>query len=832
MEALLRDLRFILRQLRRSPGYALTAVVTLACGIGATVTIFLIVEGVLLRPLPFVQPTQLVTLGDKIEGVRGEGESPYVTAPGALFYMRDTHAFTDLGAYGATEYELSGPGDGSMQNPARINAARLTASVFSTLGVTPALGRAFTGSEDESRQQVAVLSYQTWQNRFNGNFAVLGQKILLDRKPYQVIGVMPRDFEFPLVPGQLSRSELWVPMSFTPSELTRGAGNWGYRLVGRLRPGTTAMQAQQDAVTAAREIMANFPPALSARRIHPVVRSLDEDTVAEARPLVRELFLAVIVVLFIACANLAGLFLVRVIRHRREIAVRLALGASGNSIVRAHIMEALLLSMSGGLVGLALAAVSLRLGLRLLPETLPRISSITLDMRVASFALGLSILTGLLCGLAPALSAARAAVGESLKEGGRTGTAGGAYARFRSALVVAELAVALVLLTASGLLISSFEHMRSIDPGFKADHTLTASFSLPRERYSTQSAIEAFHLQLQQHMRLFPGVEALGTTSALPAAGVGSLSTFTPEGYVPPEGAGLNLAWVPEVMGDYFLAQGIPIVRGRDFTSADRSDAPLVAIVSRNLAEHYWPGQDPIGRRLHRGPKEASLPWLTIVGEIEGVQQLPDQPAQEQIYLPSSQTKADAGSFAPANMLTGKAGSLVLRGNVPPDRLGAALQGAVRSIDPQLPLTDVESMDQVVEEGQAPRRFNTALITAFAAAAVILALLGIYGVVSFSTAMRRQEMAIRLALGADRSGIMRLIVSSGLRLGLAGCGLGLVGAFFAVRLLRSLVFEIDVFDPTILISASLAILLIGVLASAVPAWRASSVQPMEALRTD
>jgi hypothetical protein len=285
-------------------------------------------------------------------------------------------------------------------------------------------------------------------------------------------------------------------------------------------------------------------------------------------------------------------------------------------------------------------------------------------------------------------------------------------------------------------------------------------------------------------------------------------------------------------MGDYFLAQGIPIVRGRDFTSADRSDAPLVAIVSRNLAEHYWPGQDPIGRRLHRGPKEASLPWLTIVGEIEGVQQLPDQPAQEQVYLPSSQTKADAGSFAPANMLTGKAGSLVLRGNVPPDRLGAALQGAVRSIDPQLPLTDVESMDQVVEEGQAPRRFNTALITAFAAAAVILALLGIYGVVSFSTAMRRQEMAIRLALGADRSGIMRLIVSSGLRLGLAGCGLGLVGAFFAVRLLRSLVFEIDVFDPTILISASLAILLIGVLASAVPAWRASSVQPMEALRTE
>jgi predicted permease len=832
MEAWVRDARFALRQLRRSSGFALTALITLAFGIGATTAIFSIVEGVLLRPLPFFEPSRLVTLGDRLEGVDYGGESPYVTAPGARAYIRDTHAFTNLGAYQTLDYELSSSGDGSIQNPDRINAARLTASVFPTLGVAPLIGRVFTQAEDDGRQQVAILSYPTWRSRFHSNPGVLGRKILLDRKPYQIVGVMPRGFEFPLVPGQLSRSELWVPMSFTQPELVQGSGNWGYRLVGRLKPGITAAQAQQDAGTAAREIMANFPPALSARRIHPDVRPLDEDTVAEARPLIRVLFLAVIVVLFIACANLAGLFLVRVIRCRREISVRLALGATGQTVLRSWLAEALLLGIGGGVLGLAFSAAALHLGASLLPETLPRIGSIALDWRVAAFALGLSILTGLVCGIVPALSAARTSVGESLKEGGRTGSAGGAHARLRSALVIAELAVALVLLTASGLLLGSFEKMRSVDLGFKTGNALTASFSLPSERYSTQAAIDDFYLNLQDRLKQFRGVEAVGATSMLPASGVGGLATFTPEGYVPPKGAGLNVAWMPAVVGDYFAAQGVSIVRGRDFTPADRDGAPLAAIVSRNLAEHYWPGQDPIGKRLHRGPKEASLPWIAIIGEIDGVKQLPDAPAELQIYLPSSQTKADAGSFAPPNMLTGQFGSLVIRGAAPSAQLAKALQTAVRAIDPQLPLTQIESMDQVVSEGQASRRFNTALITAFAASAVLLALLGIYGVVAFSTASRKQEMAIRLALGSGRSGILRLILFSGARLGFAGCALGLVAAFFTMRLLRTLVFEVDVLNPWILFAASISILLVAILAAVVPAWRAAAVQPMEALRNE
>jgi putative ABC transport system permease protein len=832
MESLFQDIRYALRQLRRSPGFTLTAVLTLAFGIGATTAIFSIVEGVLLRPLPFPGQDRLVILGDRLEGVHfSGGDAPGVTAPGVRAYIRDTHAFSGLGGYRKTAYEFSDLGD-TAQNPDQIDAARLTAGLFPVLGVSPLMGRTFTPQEDEGGNQVAVLSYQTWRSRFHSDAGILGRKILLDRKPYEIIGVMPRDFEFPLVPGQLDRSELWVPMSFTQAQLIEGAGDWGYSLVGRLKPGVTAAQAQQDAAGAAQEIMRSFPPALSNRRIHPAAVRLDEATVAAARPLVRMLFFAVIVVLFMACANLAGLLLVRVIRRRREISARLALGAGGAAVLRQSLVEALLLSISGGVLGLAAAAAALRVGVSFLPETLPRVSSIGLDWRVVAFALALAVLTGLLCGLIPAFAAARTGVNEALKEGGRTGSTGGGHARLRSALVVAELAVALLLLTASGLLLRSFEKMRSVGLGFQADHTLTASYSLPRQQYSTQTAVDTFNLTMRTRLEQLPGVRAVGVTSLLPAAGIQYLAVFTPESYVPPRDAGLNLAWIPAVMGNYFQAQGIAILRGRDFTLADRADAPLVAIVNHALAEHYWPGQDPIGKRLHRGPKEGALPWITVVGEIEGVKQLADVPTEDQFYNPASQSKAVAGPFAPPDMLTSNGGSIVLRSQLPPEQMADSLRAVIRSIDPQLPLTDVESMDRVIAEGQASRRFNTVLLSAFAGAAVLLALLGIYSVVAFSTALRTQEMAIRLALGSQRSSIMRLILVSAAKLGLAGCGIGALAAVFATRLLRSLLFQVDALDPVILVLATCSILLLALAASVIPARRAASVDPMEALRAE
>jgi putative ABC transport system permease protein len=829
MSKLFRDMFYALRQLRQSPGFTLTAVLTLAFGIGATTGIFSIVEGVLLRPLPFPNPARLVALADIVEGVDYRGDTPAVTAPGVRIYMRDTNAFSALGGYIPTTYELSGAA-----NPAQINAARFTASIFRVLGVSPMLGRTFNQQEDDSGAQVTVISYQMWRSRFHDDVHVIGQKLLLDRRPFEIVGVMPPGFEFPLVPGQLNRSELWVPMSLTHDEITRGVGGWSFYMVGRLKPGVTPAQAQQDAAGAAQEIMRNFPPALARRRIHPLVERLSETTVKQARPLVRTLFFSVMVVLFIACANLAGLLLVRVIRRRREIAVRLALGASVVAIVRQSLVETLMLSMGGGILGLASAWLGLRAGISFLPETLPRVSSIGLDGRAVAFALGLALLTGILCGLIPAFAAGRTGVNESLKEGGRTGSSGGGHARLRSVLVIAELAVALVLLTASGLLLRSFEKMRSVNLGIRSDHVLTANYSLPRQQYSTQAAIDAFNSILQTRLEQLPGVKAVGVTTLLPAAGQDIRSTFTPEGYAPPKDAGLNLAWAPEVLGDYFRAEGIPILRGRAFTAADNGAAPLVVIVNRTLAEYYWPGQDPIGKRLHRGSAEATaLPWLTIVGEIGDVKELAaDVPTTNQIYLPVNQIKASAGPFATPSMLVGSGGTIVMRSDLAPDQMAVSLRLVIRSIDPQLPLTQVESMDHVVTEGQAPRRFNTALISGFAAAAVLLALLGIYSVIAFSTALRAREMAIRLALGSQRSSVMRLVLTSGAKLGLAGCGIGALAAAFVTRLLRSLLFEVDPLDPTVLALATVSIFVLALAASMVPARRAASIDPMQALRAE
>jgi predicted permease len=822
------DIRFALRQLRKTPGFTLTAVLTLAFGVGATTAIFSIVEGVLLRPLAFPQPDQLVLFGDLPEGVDAHDSVPGATAPGAVSYMREMQVFSGLGAYQPTSYELSGTGE-----PAQVNASRLNAGVFTTLGVSPLIGRAFTNAEDEGKAQVAVIGYQMWHSRFHGDPKILGTRIVLDRKPYEIIGVMPREFEFPLVPGQLSRSELWVPMSFTQGELVNGAGNWSYSMVGRLKAGVTNSQVLQAAQPVAREIERHFPASMGSIRIHPLIQSLAEATVSEARPMVRTLFLAVAVVLFIACANLAGLLLVRVIRNRREISVRLALGSTAAAIVRQSIVEALLLSAAGGVLGLILAAGALRLGVSLLPETLPRVSAIGLDWKVVGFAILLAVLTGLACGLVPALAASRTDVNEALKDGGCTGSTGGGHARLRSTLIVAELAVALVLLTASGLLLRSFEKMRAVDLGFRIDHTLTAFYGLPQKQYSTQVAVDAFDTAMLTKLRQLPGVQAVGVTSLLPHGGSESNNAFVPEGYVPPKGAGINLAWSSRVFGDYFAAAGIPLLRGRAFNDADNAASPLVVIVNRTLAEHYWPSQDPIGKRVKVGLPESPTPWMTIVGEIGDIKQTSAvADTQSQIYTPASQVKADIAEFAPPDMLTANYGSIVVRGQLPPDQMANSLRAVVRSIDPQLPLIHVESMEKVVAEGQASHRFNTVLISCFAAAAVLLSLLGIYSVIAFSATMRAHEMAIRMALGSQRSEVVRLVLISGARLGLIGCGVGVLAAGFATRLMRSLLFQISPLDPLVMVLAAVFIFALALTASVIPALRAASIQPMRALRTE
>lgn len=825
----LHELRIALRQLLKSPGFSTTAVLTLAVGIGATTAIFSIVEGVLLRPLPFPHPDRLVVLSDILQGAAlgGNGEAG-VTAPDIRAYTRDMHSFEALGGYQRLSYELSGIGE-----PAQVNAARLSRGVLPALGVAPLLGRFFTQQEDDGKEQVAVVSYTLWRSRLHGDARVLGSKILLDRKPFIVVGVMPRDFEFPLVAGHLNSSELWVPMSLTEQELTTGAASWNFAMVGRLKGGITPAQAQNDAERVARETMRNYPAFMSNMHIQAVVRSLHEETVEQARQLVRTLFLATIVVLLIACANLAGLLLVRAIRRRREIAVRTALGAPAATLLREAVLESLLPSVTGGVLGLGLAAAALRVGVSLLPETLPRIQEIRLDGRVVVFAIVLSVLTGIVCGLAPAFAALRTSVNEALKEGGRTGTAGGGHARLRSALVAGEIAVALVLLAASGLLLRSFQKMLAVDLGFRPDHVLTAYYSLPQKQYATQPAVDEFNHELIRRLRQLPGVKFAGLTSFLPASGGSSNTVFIAEGFVAPRGSGMNLATQVQVEGDYLQAMGVPLLSGRFFTPADTADTQLVAIVNHKLAEHCWPGSDPVGKRLRLGMQDAKIPWLTVVGEVADVKEAsPDVTTKQQYYQPVEQYEKSIGPFASPTDVNGTVGSVVVRTAMEPEQMVNVLRATARSIDPQLPLTQIQSMERTVSDSEAPRRFNTIVISAFAMAAVLLAALGMYSVIAFSAALRTQEMAIRMALGSQRAGILRLVFASAAKVAIPGCAIGLLGAAGASRLLGSFLFGVSPFDPLVLTLAVVFVLLLAWLASLLPARRAASVDLMSVLRAE
>jgi putative ABC transport system permease protein len=828
---ILLDLRLAVRYLLKTPGFTATAVLMLAMGIGATTAIFSVVEGVLLRPLPFPHPEKLVVVTDVAQSLnmRGNGESG-VTGFDIQAYTRDTHSFESLGGYQQTTYELSGMGE-----PMQVSASRLSGGVFPALQVAPLLGRFFAQREDEQKERVVVLSYSFWQTRLHGDAGVLGAKFLLDRQPYVVIGVMPRGFEFPLLPGHLNHSALWVPASLTPTELSFDQGAvWGFDMVGRLKPGITPAQAQSDAERVAQQTMRTHPPSVTGFSWHAVVRSLHEETVERARHLVRTLFLAVFVVMLIACANFARLLLVRAIRRRREAALRLALGAPASALLRNAILESLLLSVSGGLLGLLLASNALSLGLSRLPETLPRINEIGLDWRVAAFALLLAVATGLVCGLAPAFAALRTSVNEVLKEGGRTGAAGGGHAGLRSALVVGEIAIAMVLLVACGLLLRSFEKMRAVDLGFRPDHTLTAYYALPEQPYGTQAAVKQLGDELTRRLQQLPGVKYAGLTSFLPDTSPYSRSVFVAEGYVQPQGVDQPLGIEVMVRGQYLQAMGASLLDGRFFTPADSANAPLVVIVNHKLADHYWHGADPVGKRIRMDSQVTNkAPWMTIVGVVADLKDgSPDAPSMEQFYLPVDQVEKANGGWAAPSDLNGSWGYIALRSETAPRQMVSLLSAAVRSIDSQLALDDVQSMEQAVSDSEAPRRFNTALISAFAIAAALLAALGIYSVIAFSAALRSHEIAIRMALGSQQSGILALVFTSAVKLAIVGCAVGLLGASAVSHLMRSFLFGVSPFDPLVLTLGAVFVLMLALTASLLPARRAASIDPMQVLRTD
>jgi predicted permease len=823
MHALAQNFRFAFRQLRKAPGFTLTVVLTLALGIGASTAIFSLVEGVLLRPLPFRDADRLVLLGDHL----GSGPGISVTAREIATYSNATEAFSSLGGYISTAFELSG---GAL--PEEVNAARVNAATFVTLGISPIIGRVFTPQEENAREPFAVISYSLWLNRYHRDPHMLGSSIDLDRKAYSIIGVMPRSFEFPPEAGHLDQAQLWVPLSLTPDELSeQNTGSWGFHMIARLKQGITLSQAAQDADRVARQVMSSFPANMSAIHIRGDIKPLREYVVADVRPLLRALFMAVAIVLIIACANVSGLLLVRAIRRRRDYAVRLALGASSRVIVREALIEGLLLSFAGGLLGLAFAAAAIRSALHLLPESMPRIDSISLDATVAAFALLLGLATGAVCSLAPAFAALRTNLAESLKEGGRIGTGASSHSWLRSVLVVSEIAIALMLLTVSGAFLRSFQKMVAVDPGFRPDHVLVAGYQLPLRQYPTEVSVDTFNHSVVDRLSNQPGIIAVGITNFLPASDLFAGAAYTIEGESSDRWK-LKFSSFASTYGDYFRTMRIPLLDGRTFTLHDNSSAPLVVIVNQSMAKDSWPGQRAVGKRMHVGNPHKGLPWATVVGVVADTKiGSRDQPSKDQWYFPAEQPAILFGSAASATLTNPAGGFITLRSALPPEQLTQTLRAAVAEIDPLLPLQQVQPMREVISNVEAPRRFNTGLISAFAAAALLLAITGIYAVVAFSVSLRTQEIAIRMALGSQRTGIARLVLISGAKLALLGCVFGVLGSLAVARLVSTFLFDVTATDPLVYTAAVLTMMLLALLASALPATRAASANPIDALRS-
>ena len=822
MQSFIRDVRQAARQLRKSPGFSITVVLALALGIGATTAIFSLVEGILLRPLPYADPDRLVLLGDHI------GNSPHmpVTAREIATYATATSAFSSLGGFATTGFELSGDGA-----PQQVDVGRLNAGIFSTLAVQPVLGRTFTQQEEDAHQPLAVISYRLWMNRFNRDPRVLGSSVILSRTAYTVIGVMPRSFDFPIQQGSLHPIQLWVPLSLTADELSdEQMGNWGFHMVARLKPGVTPRQAADDADRVSRLIMRNFPARLSAIHIRGDVIGFQDFYVAEAKPLLRTLFLAVTAVLLIACVNVAGLMLVRSIRRRRDYAVRLALGARSAAIVRESLIEGLLLSAAGGLLGLGLVVVVIQSAPSLLPESLPRIDSLAVDPMVAAFAVLLALVTGALCSLAPAFAALRTNPVDGLKEGSKTVSGTASHAWLRSALVVVEIALALVLVNTSIALVGSYQKMLAVDPGFRPDHVLVAGYQLPLLEYPTRTSVDAFHESVLGRLRNKPGITAAGIGSTLPASGLIGGAGYTIENE-PVSQWKLKFAAFNLIDGDYLQALNIPLLDGRIFIPGDRVDTEQVIVVNESMAKHCWPGQRAVGKRMHLGNPRSKLPWVTVVGVVADTKGgARDQPSGDQFYLPDRQPASFLGTDYHERLAFHESGYLVVRSVFPPEQVAQTLRSAVAEVDPHLALAEVQTMDAVMAGVEAPRRFNTNLIGTFALGALLLAITGIYAVVAFSVSMRAQEIAIRLALGAQRVSIARLVLLSGARLGLAGCVLGVLASLATARLAKAFLFGVSPTNPWIYAAGAGILLCFVLLASALPAARAAAADPIEALR--
>lgn len=809
MENLLRDLRFAFRNLTNNPGFTAAALLCLALGIGASSAIFSIVYAVLLRPLPFADPDRVVMVWDHFL-LQDTPKSP-VSAQEFMDLRSQNRIFTDVGAMAPQLVSLSG-GD----EPRQLVAGRASASLFQVLGVKTSQGRLFTAEEDRpGNNKVALLSYELWKDRFGSEPHIAGSKIKLDGNPYVVVGVLPAGFQF----GSF-HSDLWLPQGIDLGKLPPRHIRL-MSLVGRLKPGVTLAQAQAELNLLASHFAQEYPdsyPAGSGWGMHVV--PVHEDMVGNVRRTLLVLFGAVGLVLLIACANVANLLLARATSRHKEVAIRTALGASRSGLIRQFLTEGLLLSFLGALLGLFLAFWITRALTALNPGNIPRLGEVRLDGGVLLFALGIVMVTGMVFGLVPALQTSGKSLRAPLQEGGKTSASGAAGHRTRSALVVLEIAVAVIVLIAAGLSIKSFRRLLAVDPGFRSENVFTLQLSLSRPRYPQDSQVTSFQHRLLERVEALPGVESASFTSQLPLVGVNDLSgDISVEGRLADSSHPNPVTAWRMVTPDYFKTMGIQLLQGRPFTTSDAENAPGAVIVDEELAKRLWPGVSPLGRRLHLNARTPELSqWRSVVGVVRHVQQQQLGSTEgDQLYVPLFQH--------PLRLMF-----VALRTRAAPERLMPALREAVWAIDRDLPIIEPQTMDERLLSSLSRPRFNMSLFSAFALTALLLTVVGVYGVMAYSVAQRTRDMGIRMALGAGKKDVVRLVVVQGLALTGAGVAIGLAAAWGLSRLMLSLLYGVEATDLATFATVSLLLGGLAVAASYIPARRAARVDPVVSLR--
>ena len=813
MDTLIQDLRFAARTLLRSPGFAIVAALTLALGIGANTAIFTVINAVLLKPLPYADPGRLVDVNHFYPSLNNLRAG--VSAPGFRDYSAQRDVFERAAVEQSAGMNLTGAGE-----PERVNVVRVSGEFFTTLGVPAAMGRTLLPDEAQAgHEHVVVLSDGYWRRKFGASRAIVGTSLQLNGESYRVVGVMPpsfRDFF-----GR--QTDMWAPIVFQPaafSDANRTRENLSF--IARLAPGVTETRARAAMHALAARLKVAYPNNYEADWDLQVT-SLDEDARGGIRTSLLVLLGAVGCVLLIACANVANLQLARIASRSREFAVRVALGASPRRLARQLLTESVLLAVVGGALGLLLAVWGVPALLAINPAGLPSAEGTRPDLLVLAFTLAVAVLAGVLFGLMPALQMSRADVHESLKEGGRGAVGERRSLAVRRGLVVTTVALALTLLAGAGLLIRSFSRLVGVDPGFQPDHLLTFYLALPAAKYPNDTVQAEALERIAAALAATPGVLAAGGSTVLPFSGNWGSSSFNVEGYQPPPNAPMPWGDMRVVTPGYLAALRVPLKAGRLFDATDVRGGARVCIVDESLVRRYWPGQDPVGRRItFNNLTDSNITWITVVGVVGHTLHTgyDDDVSRVQVYFPLTQGR-DLPFLGFAVRTTGD----------PMAEAGAA-RAAVASVDPSLPLANVNTMETLISQRTGPRRFSVLLLGGFAALAMVLAMIGLYGVMSWVVTQRTRELGVRLALGAAARDVQALVLREGVRLALLGVGIGFVAALLLTRVMRSLLFGIGATDPATFVLAPLLLTGVAALASWLPARRATRVDPIEALRSE